>query len=234
MRKIQLLFVVAIGVQLLFGCESPETKPVISIEPGKIGVIGYGSLTSRQDVEKLLGRPYKDSLYYVHLENYQRAWNYVGSADSDLQDDGSKYNFIYVKNNDTLTIQKKRLLNIVPSDSTDLNGILYFITLDELDQFDDREIGFARIDVTDDIKEYDFKNGRVVAYKALPEFEYNADRDKDISIVEKKYWDLLLAAYDKVGEEYRKEFENSTQQIDTNLVVQILRVKIQDTIKKQE
>ena len=39
--------------------------------------------------------------------------------------------------------------------------------------FDEMELGYTRIDVTDNISEFEFKNGVVYAFKALPEYEYD-------------------------------------------------------------
>lgn len=213
-------------VILFFGCMSTDTKPVIEIEAGKIGMIGYGSLTSRKAVEKILGRPYKDSIYFVHLEDHQRVWNFAGSNDDPgLPEELLTYDSFYLKGKDTIPFKKTLFLNIEPKATVDLNCVLYFITLEEMDKFDDMELGYARIDVTNNIKEFDFKGGRVVAYKALPDYIYKPDTDKSISVIDKEYADEVLQAYDNVGVDYRKEFDNSTVALDTSMVVEVLRVK---------
>ncbi len=211
---------------LFFGCMSSETKPVIKIEAGKIGMIGYGDLTSRKAVEKVLGRPYKDSIYFVHLEDYQRVWNFAASNDDPgLPEELLTYDSFYLKGNDTIPFKKTLFLNIEPKDTIDMNCVLYFITLEEMDMLDDMELGYARIDVTNNIKEFDFTGGRVVAYKALTEYVYKPDTDKKISVIDKEYADQVLKAYDKVGEDYRKEFDNSTIALDTSMVAKVIRVK---------
>lgn len=208
------------------GCKQTPEKPSIDIKDGKIGMIGYGSLTSRKAVEDILGRPYKDSIYFVHLENFQRTWDFAGKNDDPgLPEDMLNYDSFYLKNNDTIPFRKSMFLNIVPNDTIDVNCMLYFITLEEMDMFDEMELGYARIDVTNKIREYDFKGGRVVAYKALPEYVYNPETDKKISIIDKSYADQVLEAYDKVGEEYRKEFDKSTQPLDTTMVAKVIRIK---------
>lgn len=224
--NINVILGIAAMAILFFGCMTSETKPIIKIEDGKIGMIGYGSLTSRKAVEKVLGRPYKDSIYFVHLEDYQRTWNFAGrNDDPGLPEELLTYDSFYLKGNDTIPFQKTLFLNIEPKDTIDVNCVLYFITLEEMDMFDDMELGYARIDVTNNIKEFDFKDGRVVAYKALPEYVFKPEKDKKISIIDKAYVDQVLDAYDKVGTDYRKEFDNSTIALDTSMVAKVIRVK---------
>lgn len=225
-KNIKLILSSVLTAILFYGCLSSETKPSITIEDGKIGMIGYGSLTSRKAVEKILGKPYKDSIYFVHLENYQRTWNFVGNNnDPGLPEEMLNYDSFYLKNNDTIPFQKSMFLNIEKNDTVNVNCVLYFITLEEMDMIDDMELGYARIDVTNNIKEYDFKGGRVVAYKARPEYVYKPEKDKKISIIDKDYADQVFKAYDKVGKDYRKEFDESTQPLDTSMVASVIRVK---------
>ncbi len=139
-----------------------------------VGMVGYGSLISVQSTERTLGRKYIDSIYLVHLEGFQREWNYVGSNnDSLLPKESLKYDGFYIK--DTIPFDKRIFLNIMAKKKSTMSCVLSFITPEELEGFDRREIGYERIDITNIIKEYNFKGGKVYVYKALPNYIYDLD-----------------------------------------------------------
>jgi hypothetical protein len=94
--------------------------------------------------------------------------------------------------------------------------------------FDDFELGYTRIDVTERVEEYNFENGKVYAYKALPAYEFDAINDADKSIIEKGYLDLVLASYDTMGSNHRKEFDQSTLPHDPNLVAPVIHRKVRE------
>ena len=211
------------------GCQESNKKDVLVIPQGKVGMIGYGSLSSLQSIEEVLGRKYQDSIYLVHLDGFQRSWNFAGANnDPLLPPELLKYDSFYIKNNDTIPFQKTLFLNIIENKEVQLNCILYFVTPQELAMFDEMELGYTRIDVTDNISEFEFKNGVVYAFKALPEYEYDAANDSVNSILEKSYVDLVLAAYDARGISYRQEFDNTTTLLDSNLVAPVIRIKVRD------
>lgn len=198
-------------------------KSTIKIQEGKVGMIGYGMLSSLKSVEEVLGRKYQDSIYLVHLNGLQRAWNFVApNNDPNFPAEYINYESYSFDNNSKMTYEKSIFLNIIENKDIRLNCTLYFVTLEELALFDEFELGYTRIDVTDRVEEYNFENGIIYAYKALPSNEFNPERDRDNSIVEKGYLDLVLASYDTLGIMYRKEFDNSTIPPDPNLVVTVL------------
>lgn len=205
-------------------------KSTIKIKDNKVGMIGYGMLSSLEAIEEVLGRKYNDSIYWVHLEGFQRAWNFVGANnDPNLPAEYLSYDSFYIKENDTIPYQKSIFLNIMENKEVLLNCALYFVTLEELAMFDGMEIGYKRVDVTDRILEYQFGNGIVYAYKALPEYEYNAtNNNKEISIIDQRYLDLVLASYDTQGSESRKEFDLSTIPHDPNLVAPVIHWKVRE------
>uniref|UniRef100_UPI0040473690 hypothetical protein n=1 Tax=Mariniflexile sp. TaxID=1979402 RepID=UPI0040473690 len=88
---------------LLIGCENPSNKQKIIIEKGKVEMIGFGSLISLNKAEEVFKHKYTDSIYLVHLQDFQRSWDYVASnndkgyTEEELKNDG-----YYIKGNDTL------------------------------------------------------------------------------------------------------------------------------------
>lgn len=204
------------------GCKNMNKKPTIKIKDNKVGMIGYGMLSSLESIEDILGRKYQDPIYWIHLRGMQRAWNFVApNNDPNFSAEYINYDSFYLKNDSALPYEKSIFLNIIENKDIRLNCILYFLTHEELKLFDKFEYGYKRIDVTDRVEEYSFDNGKVYAYKALPAYEYNDIYDKDKSIIEKSYLDLVLASYDAQGSESRKEFNLSTIPHDPNLVAPV-------------
>ena len=202
-------------------------KSTIKIQEGKVGMIGYGMLSSLESVEEVLGRKYQDSIYLVHLNGLQRTWNFVApNNDPNFPAEYINYESYSFDNNSNMTYEKSIFLNIIENKDIRLNCTLYFVTPEELALFDEFELGYTRIDVTDRVEEYNFENGVIYAYKALPSNEFNPERDRDNSIVEKGYLDLVLASYDTLGIKHRKEFDNSTIPPDPNLVVTVIHKKV--------
>ncbi len=170
-------------------------------------MIGYGSLMSKTSMEKTLKRTYQDSVYLIHLEGYQRSWNASYSVINPKRD------FFYARDNDTIQIYNGIALNIIESGSEKMNCVLFFITPEELAEFDIREKGYNRIDVTGKINEYEFKGGEVYVYKADEEHTYNYDL-KDNTVLPKRYFELVTKACDSIGVEFRQEFELSTKHLN--------------------
>lgn len=202
-----------------------NNKSIITIKDGKVGMIGYGMLSSPESLEEILGKKYQDSIYRIHLNGLQRAWNFVAPNNDPNFTADIKYESLCLKNNCAIPYEKSIFLNIIENKNIRLNCTLYFLTYEELAFFDEFELGYTRIDVTDRVEEYNFKNGKVYAYKALPAYEYDAINDKDKSIIEKDYLDLVLASYKHMGNKHKLEFEQSTLPHDPNLVAPVVHRK---------
>ncbi|PKA84281.1 hypothetical protein ATE92_2462 [Ulvibacter sp. MAR_2010_11] len=204
------------------GCEKSNEKPIIEVPSAKVGMIGYGSLLSREAVEETLGRTYTDSIYTVHVSGYERAWNFAGSTnDPKLPEELLKLDSFYVQGNDTIPFDNIVFLNIEPKPESKINAVLYFLTPKELEKFDTMELGYERIDVTDSIVEYTINGGKVYAYKAMPEYTLNGIGKGKKNIIDQLYYDLVLNANKGNGAEFRKEFEASTLPPDTILVAPV-------------
>lgn len=203
-------FIIVLVTALCFNCNSKATKPIVQIEEGKIGMIGFGSLMSKTSMEGTLGRKYEDSVYLVHLEGYQRAWNYYAPLKR------KDTEWFYVQDKDTVPIDNIIALNIVTADDKKMNCALFFITPEELAQFDEREVGYNRVDVTNSIKEYTFEGGKVYAYKADEAHTYDGKTPN--TFLPDGYLNLVTKACDSIGKAFRDEFEASTIPYDPEKV----------------
>ena len=206
-----------------------NNKSTIKIKEGKVGLIGYGMLTSLASIQDVLNRKYHGAIYQVHLEGFQRAWNFVcPNNDPMLEEDYLEYESFYIKNNHHIPFEKSIFLNIIENKAVQLNCTLFFVSPEELAMFDAFELGYTRIDVTQQVAEYQFENGNVYAYKALPAYEFNALTDTDQSIIDQNYLDLVLSSYNALGIESRKEFDRSTIAPDPQLVATVVHRKIRE------
>jgi hypothetical protein len=224
--------IILLLLSLTFGCQDKETKPTIDIAKDKVGFIGYGSLLSLNNMEQTLGRKYEDSIYRVSVNGYERVWNFAGSTkDPKLPEELLNFDCYFVKGSDTILFNNVVFLNIESNKESKINSVLYFITPEELEKFDEMELGYERIDVTNNIEEYNFNGGKIYAYKALPNYTLSSVKKGDKNIIDKEYYNLVINACDSLGETFRKEFEASTKPIDTILIAPIVYRKINDSTK---
>ena len=210
-------------VCVLLSCSTQKKKTTIQIPPGLVGLVGYGSLMSRQSMESTLQRAYNDSAYLINLQGFQREWNlHLSLKDTRLPESYSNRDWFYISANDTISFNNVIALNIMLSENSRMNCVLYFITQNELAGFDEREFAYDRIDVTNKIKEFDFKGGKVYAYKAKPEQIYRPQIDSDNSKINQSYVDLVINACDSIGGEFRNEYEKSTKPYNPTLAASVI------------
>jgi hypothetical protein len=209
MNTLKILIYALILALISTSCQTGK-KSAIEIKEGYVGMIGYGSLMSLKSFEQTLGHKYSQSIYQVHLNGYFRHWSYFRSFNDPktTPEDGLKYYGFILQDNDTIPFDGIVNLNISPKEKSKINCILYLITKDELIQFDKREFGYQKVDVTDKIEEYSFKGGQVYAYEHIPDPQFKVDETKYVVI--KDLADLITDACDSIGMNFRKEFDDST------------------------
>ncbi|TXE18775.1 gamma-glutamylcyclotransferase [Psychroserpens burtonensis] len=214
MKSIQSIIIILLTV-LLFSCNKTQNNTTITIEDGKIGIIGYESLMSKTSIERTLKRTYQDSVYHVYLKDYNREWNWHTSMKN------SSAEWFCLRGNDTLPFNNIRALNIMAAENKKINCMLFFVTPEELVQLDKREFGYERIDVTDKVEELSFKGGSVFVYKAKQDHTYDY-QEENTSVLHQSYIDLVTNACDSIGKEFRDEFEASTLPYNKEVVVSSL------------
>ena len=215
-------------VCVLLSCSTQKVKTTIQIPHGLVGLVGYGSLMSRQSMESTLKRAYQDSIYLVHLKDFIREWSYICSNydTSDPRTELSKYDGYSIKGMDTLYIEKLIYMNIMPKANSKINCVLYFFSPEEITGFDKREFGYERIDITNMIEEYDFTGGNVYTFRATPEYTYNPDLDQKGNIIDKAYVEKITTACDSIGLDFRKEFEETTLPYNPDFVAPVIWKKV--------
>ena len=214
-------------ILLITSCGKPSKKKSLIIEKGKVGLVGYGSLMSLNRTEEVLKHAYTDSIYRVHLEGFQRSWDFVASNDDpgytreELNNDG-----YYIQGNDTLLFNNCIYLNITEQKGSAMNAVLYRVTEDEIKTIDGYEFGYDRIDVTEKITEYNFEEAKVFAYKAKPEYMYDAKKTKGVTVIPQDYLELVTKACDSIDIDFRQEYDATTRPLNLELAAPVIWKKV--------
>lgn len=200
-----------------------DSKRILNIPDGKVGLIGYGSLTSARQMESQLGKPYEGSVEIVHLEGYQRTWDATTPNILEFPPVGVVLQCIY--QNDSILPPKLSVLNIRDNEAVSMNCCLFIIDEGDLDPIDATEIGYSRIDVTERIKEFKIPEGIVWAYQAQKEFTSTPNPDSaQTYVLPKLYLGFLEAGFKELGAEYEKEFYQTTLPIPQENVLDCIMI----------
>lgn len=202
------------------GSLSGQKKASITMPEGYVGMIGYGSLMSLKSMEQTLGHEYVDSAYQVHLKGFVRTWTSYRLFDDPMVPKSNSprfYGFI-LQDNDSIPIDGIVQLNVENKKRSRINCILYLISEEDLVNFDKREYGYNRIDVTDKIDEYNIIGNKVYIYQQPHGYYDKTLIDKCRFVLVKEYVDMITKACDEIGEDFRREFDRSTLPSATQII----------------
>jgi hypothetical protein len=190
-----------------------KRKSMLEIPEGSVGIFAYGSLVSLPSMEETLRHKYDGPVHEVHLEGYERSWACVRPFNDPqaIAAGAGKIDAYFRRGTERVPISGAAELTIHPETKGRINGILYLLTGEELRRLDKRERGYRRADVTDRIEEFRFRGGRVYVYEGLPGSPPASAADKGTFILIKEFFDLVTAACDAKGKDFRTEFDRSTQ-----------------------
>jgi hypothetical protein len=197
-----------------------QQKDTIKIREGFVGMVGYGSLMSLKSMESTLGHQYKDSAYLIHLNGFIRAWTSY-RAFNDPKESNSKspkFNGFLIQNNDSIPFDGIVQLNIESQENSKINCILYLISKEDLIEFDKREVGYERIDVTDRIEEFNIYGNRVYVYQQAPDYYDKTKLNLTKFVLIEDYVNMITQACDGIGKNFRIEFDKSTVQPSSQVV----------------
>ncbi len=209
-------------VAVLTACQSNQ-KPSIEIPEGMVGLIGYGSLTSKEQMASQLGKPYNGNVEIIHLEGYQRTW--TATTPNELEFPPIKNLLKCLYEGDSIFPKKLSVLNIHENDSIAINCCFFIIDEKDLEPIDKTEKGYKRIEVTDRIREFNVSKGKVWAYKAMADYTEIPKPDSPYDYaLPKMYLEFLEAGFSELGENYRKEFYETTIPIPQSVVLNCFMV----------
>lgn len=183
-----------------------------------MGLIGYGSLTSREQMADQLGKPYAGGVEVIHLEGFQRTWTATTPNKWEFPPNGFLLECSHA--GDTIVPKWFSALNIRKNDSVAINCCFFIIDQEDLEPIDKTEKGYQRIEVTNNIREFSVANGKIWAYQATPEFtETPKTGEPKNYAVAKLYLDFLEAGFSELGESYREEFYQTTLPVPEEIVL---------------
>ena len=200
--------VLLLVASILSACHTDDRKS-IEIPEGKVGLIGYGSLTSQKQMASQLGKPYDGTVEVIHLKGYQRTWTATTPNTPEFPLPGFVMSCIY--QNDTIVPSYGSVLNIRENEDVNMNCCFFILDEEDLPIIDSTEIGYKRIRVEDRIQEFDVSKGTVWAYQAEKAYTKAPHPDSVTTyVLPQLYLDFLEAGFSELGEGYKKEFYETT------------------------
>ena len=179
-------------------------------------VFGYGSLVSPESFGHTLGRAVTPGVDFLEAEvvGYGRRWNYgvMSVVGESIGADGLPKEWTIVA------------LGLVVSPDETANGIVGWVTDDELPKLDRRERNYDRVDVSDKATigggaALDLA-GPIMTYvpRSEPQQRYRAARDRGTAAIEQHYWDLVDGAFADLGPDRRQRYHATTPVPDVPVV----------------
>jgi cation transport regulator ChaC len=186
-----------------------------------VWVFGYGSLVSPQSFGETLGRTLRfgTDVFAAELTGFGRRWNYgvmhVTGRRRDQHGADVEHTLV--------------ALGIVPAAGESVNGVVGWVSDDELRALDRRERHYDRVDVTASVVvEHDAGAGRrwapIMVYVPRTEAieHYEASRRRGTAAIERRYWDLVDSAFTALGGDHHERYLRTTPEPDVP-VLELLR-----------
>jgi hypothetical protein len=158
-------------------------------------------------MEKTLGKLYRKPLAICGVTGWRRTWDvFLPNAGKYLDDHGvAPENIIY--------------LNVRPAPGTSVNGVLYVVPAGAMTDFDAREWVYNRIDATELLNGVQVRGGHAWMYVGKPEFLVRNPQRPDFA-VRQTYIDVVEEGLADLGQEFRAEYQASTDAVPSHLVIQ--------------
>ena len=197
---------------LLSTCCIAQQKDTVRIREGYVGMVGYGSLMSLKSMESTLGHQYSDSVYSIHLNGFIRSWTSYRLFNDPKAENSKKpsFNAYILEDADSIPFDGIVQLNVESQENRKINCILYIISDEDIINFDKREFGYDRIEVTDKVDEFLILGGKVFVYQQAPGYYNSSTLNLKKFILIEDYLNMITKACDERGESFRNEYDKST------------------------
>ena len=186
----------------------------INLRPDQAALFGYGSLMSIASMEASLGRKYDGPFLVCAVKGWRRRWN-IAMPNRIFRTDTA---------NGPITPKHILYLNVYRDASTLLNGILFVVNNADIAAFDQREWIYHREDITHELDGVRVVGGSAYIYVADEQYRMNDVVSVEEAAVRKTYLSILEAGFAKLGEDFRKQYEQSTDPLPQHLVIQDYKV----------
>ena len=184
--------------------------PTLTLGSGEVAMFGYGSLLCLSSFERTYGRPYLRERYVAVLPNWRRVWD-------SLYPNGTYY---FERPAGELCYPENILyLNIRPASGCSVNGVLYVISKDDLQGFDDREDTYDRLDITSQILGLTVTGGPAYVYVGKRECVLTEFWPIERAAIRQTYLDIVEKGLTELGAEFRAAYERSTDEAPLSLIM---------------
>jgi hypothetical protein len=186
----------------------------ISLQPGEHALVGYGSLLSIASMERTLGHTYGQPFELVRLSGWRRGW--------DVQ--MPTRHWAYTHEGKTVVAERVLYLNVRPAVHDHINAALFVVSSEELAAFDAREWIYRREDVSHAIHNVSVTGGTAWMYVGLDEYLWRRQSVPPEAVVRRSYLEILESAHSELGDDFRREYDATTDDVPQHLVVDDFRV----------
>lgn len=190
-----------------------KTGSILNLRAGEAAIFGYGSLLSNASLEKTLGRDYKRADYLCKLVGWRRSW------------DIAMPNETFFTNFESERIYPSAIiyLNVMRDKARSLNGNLIIVTEDEIRLLDEREWIYDRIKVTDELQGIEVVGGDAYVYSGKRQYIIGKPKSIRVAAVRSTYLNIVENGLDRLGTDFKTEYERSTDLVPSHLIIQDLR-----------
>jgi cation transport regulator ChaC len=170
-------------------------------------IFGYGSLVDHVG---------ERGARVAHLAGYRRVWNVAMDNSIDLP--GYRY-FLYSVTGERLRVFVT-FLNVEPLADGSVNGLLVPVDAGKLQELDQREQNYARLEVTGAITPQAPPGTRVYVYVGTPEARarFETGLREGRAIVSQAYYNAVADGFAQMGAEELERFRQSTAEAGVQIL----------------
>ena len=167
-------------------------------------VFAYGSLLNLRSFARTLGRQYDTARSVCFVPGWRRAWNTAMPNEGFYEETPAG----------RLTPARITYLNVRPSPHSELNGVIYFVTCEELHLIDGREWTYDRI-----VVDCDGPVTKAYLYVSKAQWICEPGKPRSWVAVRKTYLDAVTEGVDSLGPAFRAGYEASTDPVNPDSIL---------------
>ncbi len=188
-------------------------------ETSLAGIFGYGSLLLQRSFEATLGRPYTQARHFCEVRGWTRRWTSLYP--------NTRFRF---KHRDGAVLIPDHILylNVHPAE-TSINGVVYWVSPQELEAFDRREAVYSRIEVRPERwqpprpESAHLRDAPVYMYVGKEPYVLRTPLNEIESrqaAIRRTYVEILEQGLQEVGSAFAAEFRRTGEPAPSHLIIQ--------------